>query len=332
MGGGLLQGQLRRRAHGRFGRHLDKMQPAHFAGRRLELLSAAAALGLPLRHRTGRAHGERRLPGCQGAVRSCNQQPTGEATRGRQGDGASGTESSKLSRVKGRSMKAMPALGCCFGILAAVGCALFAPTGNIDAANAKSGRDAKRAAGQASGPGAPMLAIVSLGDQRVSIYDGNGRRILQSPVSTGQTGLETPSGIYSIVQKKEIHQSNVYEDGNMPFMQRITWTGIALHAGVLPGYAASHGCVRMPHAFAQHLYGLTDIGMRVIILRDDVAPADIEHPALFKPDPRRTELALAAPPVSDRPPPVRLGASSTGVALVAGSARQLEILRSIAEA
>ena len=229
-------------------------------------------------------------------------------------------------------MKAMPALACCVGILAAVGCALFAPTGNIDAANAKSGRDAKRAAGQASGPGAPMLAIVSLGDQRVSIYDGNGRRILQSPVSTGQTGLETPSGIYSIVQKKEIHQSNVYEDGNMPFMQRITWTGIALHAGVLPGYAASHGCVRMPHAFAQYLFGLTDIGMRVIILRDDVAPADIEHPALFKPDPRRTELALAAPPVSDRPPPVRLGASSTGVALVPGSARQLEILRSIAEA
>src|SRR5215470_16486146 len=185
-------------------------------------------------------------------------------------------------------MKAIPALGCCLGILATVGWALFAPVGGIDAA---------RAEGQANPPGAPILAVVSLSDQRVSIYDGEGRRVLQSPVSTGQTGLETPAGIYSVVQKKEVHQSNVYEDGNMPFMQRITWTGIALHAGVLPGQPASHGCVRMPHTFAQNLYGLTDVGMRVIIVRDDVAPAEIAHPALFKPDGRRLELALATPPV-----------------------------------
>ena len=229
-------------------------------------------------------------------------------------------------------MTAMSALGGWFGILAAVLCALFAPTGGIDWAHAKSGRDARRIEGRVNGPGAPMLAVVSLGDQRVSIYDGDGRRILQSPVSTGQTNLETPAGIYSVVQKKEVHQSNVYEDGNMPFMQRITWTGIALHAGVLPGHPASHGCVRMPHPFAQHLFGLTDIGLRVIILRDDVAPADIEHPGLFKPDPRRTELALATPPVSDRPPAVRLGVAATDVARVPGSARQLEILKSIAEA
>jgi hypothetical protein len=179
-----------------------------------------------------------------------------------------------------------------------------------------------------------MLAIVSLSDQRVSIYDGEGRRILQSPVSTGQTGLETPAGIFSVVQKKEVHQSNVYEDGNMPFMQRITWTGIALHAGVLPGQPASHGCVRMPHAFAQNLFGLTDIGLRVIIVRDDIAPAEIEHPALFKPDPRRLELALATPPVSDRPPAVRLGigASPTDVAAAPGSPRYSQLLRATADA
>ena len=178
-----------------------------------------------------------------------------------------------------------------------------------------------------------MLAVVALGDQRVSIYDGEGRRILQSPVSTGQSSLETPAGIFSVVQKKEVHQSNVYEDGNMPFMQRITWTGIALHAGVLPGQAASHGCVRMPHAFAQHLFGLTDIGLRVIIVRDDIAPAEIEHPALFKPDPRRLELALATPPVSDRPPPVRLGSAAppTDVAVAPGSPRYLQLLRATAE-
>src|SRR5215470_7169226 len=230
-------------------------------------------------------------------------------------------------------MKAMPALGCCFGILATVGWALFAPVGGIDAASAKSGREARRTEGQASAPGAPILAIVSLSDQRVSIYDGEGRRVLQSPVSTGQTGLETPAGIYSIVQKKQVHQSNVYEDGNMPFMQRITWTGIALHAGVLPGQPASHGCVRMPHTFAQNLYGLTDVGMRVIIVRDDVAPAEIAHPTLFKPDVRRLELALATPPVSDRPPAVRLGNTASPTDAVApGSPRYLQLMKSTADA
>ena len=84
-----------------------------------------------------------------------------------------------------------------------------------------------------------------LDTQRVTIYDTAGR-IQQSPVSTGQTGLETPAGIFSVVQKNEVHRSNLYEDGNMPFMQRITWTGIAMHAGVLPGHPASHGCVACP--------------------------------------------------------------------------------------
>src|SRR5215475_9173825 len=229
-------------------------------------------------------------------------------------------------------MKATPVLGRCFAIFAAVACVLVALTGSIDEASAKS-REARGREGQANAPGAPMLAIVSLSDQRVSIYDGQGRRILQSPVSSGQTGLETPAGIFSVVQKKEVHQSNVYEDGNMPFMQRITWTGIALHAGVLPGRPASHGCVRMPHAFAQHLFGMTNIGLRVIIVRNDVAPAEITHPALFKPDPRRLELALATPPVSDRPPAVRLGNTPPPTDAVApGSPRYLQLLKSTADA
>ena len=165
----------------------------------------------------------------------------------------------------------------------------------MDPAGAKSPRDARRDEGQSHGPGVPMLAIVSLSDQRVTIYDSEGK-MLQSPISSGSTGLVTPAGIYSVVQKNEFHQSNVYEDGNMPFMQRITWTGIAMHAGVLPGQPASHGCVRMPHAFAQRLFPMTDIGLRVIIVRDDIAPGAIEHPALFKPNPARQELALATPP------------------------------------
>ncbi len=220
----------------------------------------------------------------------------------------------------------------CIALLAAAGLALLAPAGRIDLADAKSPRDARR--DEVRPIGAPLLAVVSLSDQRVTIYNADGR-MLQAPVSTGATGLETPAGIFSVVQKHEVHRSNVYEDGNMPFMQRITWTGIALHAGVLPGQPASHGCVRMPHEFAQRLFGLTDIGLRVIIVRDDILPAAIEHPNLFKPS--RQELALATPPPdrmsgSDRAPAIRVPASAPEAPLVPGSDRHVQILKSIAAA
>jgi hypothetical protein len=229
-------------------------------------------------------------------------------------------------------MKSTRALDRCLAILAVAGLAALAVTASIDLAGAQSRRDAKRDGfGQSRSAGTPILAIVSLSEQRVSIYDTEGK-ILQSPVSTGATGYETPAGIYSVVQKKEVHQSNVYEDGNMPFMQRITWTGIALHAGVLPGHPASHGCVRMPLQFAQHLFGLTDIGLRVIVVRDDIVPSDIVHPALFKPNPRRREAALATP--GNQAPPMRLSTSSPNSDPVPppDSARHLEGLKSLAAA
>ncbi len=128
----------------------------------------------------------------------------------------------------------------------------------------------------------PVLAVVGLAEQRISIYDAKGK-IMEAPVSSGQNGLETPAGIFSIVQKEEEHHSNLFEDGSMPFMERITWTGISLHAGVLPGYAASHGCVRMPHGFAEKLYDVTKLGMRVIVVREDIAPGEIAQPAIFTP-------------------------------------------------
>jgi lipoprotein-anchoring transpeptidase ErfK/SrfK len=162
--------------------------------------------------------------------------------------------------------------------------------------------------------GAPLLAVVALGEQRVTIYNAHGK-MLQSPVSTGATGLETPAGIYSVVQKEEFHRSNIYEDGNMPFMERITWTGIALHAGVLPGYPASHGCVRMPEQFAQRLFRLTDIGMRVVVVRDDIAPAEISHPALSAPASVRRGVMLG-----------RVATAATGSDLSPGPA-QLEMLK-----
>ena len=149
--------------------------------------------------------------------------------------------------------------------------------------------------------GVPLLAVVALDAQRVTVYDTNGRMIQQSPISTGTTGYETPAGIFSVVQKKADHNSNLYEDGNMPFMQRITWTGIALHAGVLPGRPASHGCIRLPMDFAQRLFDLTDVGMRVVIVRNDIALADFDHPQLFKSSAARNDLPARPSSTSSRP-------------------------------
>ena len=137
---------------------------------------------------------------------------------------------------------------------------------------------------QSRAAGEPVIAVVSLRDQRVTVYDAQGW-ILKAPVSTGQKGRETPAGIFSVIQKEVEHYSNLYDDAFMPHMHRITWSGIALHGGPLPGYAASHGCIRLPYDFAAHLYDLTKIGMRVIVAPVDVAPMEIAHQALFVPKP-----------------------------------------------
>jgi lipoprotein-anchoring transpeptidase ErfK/SrfK len=122
----------------------------------------------------------------------------------------------------------------------------------------------------------PIMAIVSLRSQRITVYDAKSW-ILRAPVSSGQKGRETPAGIFSVIQKEAEHYSNLYDDAYMPHMQRITWSGIALHGGPLPGHPASHGCVRMPYDFARRLFGLTKLGMRVIVAPSDVAPVEIVH-------------------------------------------------------
>ena len=116
------------------------------------------------------------------------------------------------------------------------GVLLIAPTSNA------AGRS--REIVQSRPTGTPIMAIIAIKEQRVTIYDADGR-LLQSPVSTGRTGYETPAGLYSVIQKEAEHYSNLYDDASMPFMQRITWSGIALYAGALPGYPASHGCIRI---------------------------------------------------------------------------------------
>jgi len=138
--------------------------------------------------------------------------------------------------------------------------------------------------------GAPLMAIISLRSQRITVYDADGW-ILRAPVSSGQKGRETPAGIFSVIQKEAEHYSNLYDDAYMPHMQRITWSGIALHGGPLPGHAASHGCVRLPYDFAARLFDATRLGMRVIVAPGDVAPVEIAHPALLAPKPGAAALA-----------------------------------------
>jgi hypothetical protein len=138
----------------------------------------------------------------------------------------------------------------------------------------------------------PLMAIVSLRDQRITVYDAKGW-ILRAPVSSGTKGRETPAGIFSVIQKVEDHYSNLYDDAYMPHMQRITWSGIALHGGVLPGRPASHGCIRLPFDFAAQLFDATAMGMRVIVAPGDVAPVELAHPLLFQPKPGAAALAAS---------------------------------------
>ena len=136
------------------------------------------------------------------------------------------------------------------------------------------------------------MAIVSIKSQQVTFYDAQGW-ILRAPVSTGTEGRETPAGVFAVVEKKKDHRSNMYDDAWMPNMHRITWNGIALHGGPLPGYAASHGCVRLPFGFAEKLFDKTQIGMRVVISPNDAAPVEFSHAALFVPNAEAIAAASA---------------------------------------
>jgi len=113
-------------------------------------------------------------------------------------------------------------------------------------------------------PEGPLLLVVSLATQRAILYR-NGLPIGITTVSTGRPGHRTPTGVFTVLQRQVEHYSSLYNSAPMPYMQRITWGGVALHGGNLPGYPASHGCIRLPHAFARLLYGVTRLGMTVVI-------------------------------------------------------------------
>jgi hypothetical protein len=129
-------------------------------------------------------------------------------------------------------------------------------------------------------PAGPVVVFVSLADQVLYVYR-NGVRIGRSTVSTGKPGKVTPTGVFTVLQKKVDHESSIYKGAKMPHMQRLTWTGIAMHAGHLPGYPASAGCVRLPVDFAAKLYTVTSLGTTVIIADSRSAPSYSTRPGLL---------------------------------------------------
>jgi L,D-transpeptidase-like protein len=154
-------------------------------------------------------------------------------------------------------------------------------------------------------PEGPLQVIISIKQQRLTVY-ANGRPIAHSPVSTGVPGHPTPMGVFSVIEKRIYHESNLYSSAPMPYMQRITWSGVAMHQGVVPGRPASHGCIRLPREFAQRMWRLTKVGARVIIAQDEAQVADIASPRLFAGKAADVSAALSAPAAK-----IRLATSGT---------------------
>lgn len=170
----------------------------------------------------------------------------------------------------------------------------------------------------------PLQIYVSKADQSLTVYDGE-EIVATSKVSTGKPGHTTPSGIFSILEKRKYHESNLYSNAPMPFMQRLTWSGIALHEGKVPNHPASHGCVRLPNGFAKTLFQMTERGAHVIITDDPVTPRSVSHANLFTPRlpiddggllsdvelrPGRVEAALKPVEVAMNAVPPRSGAET----------------------
>jgi hypothetical protein len=157
---------------------------------------------------------------------------------------------------------------------------------------------------EAAKPQGPLIIAISIQKQNLKIYDANGF-FAQTPISTGMRGHPTPMGVFSVIQKHKFHQSNIYSGAPMPYMQRITWSGVAMHAGVLPGYPASHGCIRMPMAFATRMWGWTRMGARVVVTPGEMTPAaNFSHPLLMTQKVVPQPVA-AGEPKTDAPPAVK---------------------------
>ena len=177
-------------------------------------------------------------------------------------------------------------------------------------------------------PDGPVSIIVSIPDQLVSVYR-NGIRIGVSTCSTGRPGHPTPTGVFTILQKQTDHRSNIYDSAPMPDMERLTWTGIALHVGGLPGYPSSHGCVHLPRAFSDKLYAVTHVGTAVIIADASTAPEEVVHPGLVLSDMAEKEIDGVLAAISTRSLPGTDADSSPSAPLsilVSGADKRFVIL------
>src|SRR5260221_9820311 len=150
-------------------------------------------------------------------------------------------------------------------------------------------------------PQGPLIIAISIEKQSLRIHDANGF-FAETPISTGMRGHPTPMGVFSIIQKHKFHHSNIYSGAPMPYMQRITWSGVAMHAGVLPGYPASHGCIRMPMAFAVKMWNWTRLGSRVLVTPGEMTPHSFAHPMLasLRVPPQPAASLEPATPVGDK--------------------------------
>ena len=145
----------------------------------------------------------------------------------------------------------------------------------------------------AAAPDGPIVVIVSLDDQLAHVYR-NGIGIGWANISAGKPGHETPTGVFVTLQKDKDHHSSKYNNAPMPYTQRLTWDGVALHAGGLPGYPSSHGCVHLPSAFAAALFDVSPKGMTVVVSSEHSSPVEVAHPTLLSPvDPKSGSKALA---------------------------------------
>ncbi len=160
-------------------------------------------------------------------------------------------------------------------------------------------------------PSGPLLVVVSVDDQMAYVYR-NGIEIARSTVSTGKAGHDTPTGVFTILQRNVDHESSIYKGAKMPYMQRLTWGGIAMHAGNLPGYPASHGCVRLPYEFSEKLYSVTRNGSTVVVTNKAATPSRSSQPASLLLASKATRPSQRAIPNPDRKPVWNPGKSPSG--------------------
>jgi hypothetical protein len=183
-----------------------------------------------------------------------------------------------LLQTKGALLAGVSAVGIIMALVLALGVAPAEARTKNKALHKEADRTGSDPFGSA--PKGPVQIFVSIDQQKLHLYS-DGTRVADTSVATGVPSLPTPTGVFSVIQKQVFHRSNIYSGAPMPFMQRITWSGVALHEGENIGHPASHGCIRMPGEFAARLYKFTRIGARVIVTRGELKPTDFADPHLF---------------------------------------------------